>query len=101
MIHKDRMTAQLDVEFVIFLIGMRFNYLWKIHKWLPVFFAMPKMYKELYTKPELGFIHQETWFGRTVISVQYWRSMDQLMAYAKSKESEHLPAWKRFNKAIG
>ena len=59
------------------------------------------MLKELYTKPELGLIHHEMWFSRTVILVQYWRSMDQLMAYAKSKEAQHLPAWKAFNQAIG
>ena len=59
------------------------------------------MYRELYSKPELGFLHQETWFGRTIISVQYWRSLDQLMAYSKNKEAEHLPAWKAFNKKIG
>ncbi|NDC33399.1 MAG: DUF4188 domain-containing protein [Burkholderiaceae bacterium] len=101
MIHKERMCAHLDGDFVVFLIGMRFNQWWKIHKWLPVFLAMPRMYKELYSKPELGFLHQETWFGRTIISVQYWRSLDQLMAYSKSKDSEHLPAWKAFNKRVG
>jgi Domain of unknown function (DUF4188) len=101
MIHKDRMTARIEGDFVVFLIGMRFNQPWKIHKWLPVFLAMPKMYQELYGKPELGFFHHETWIGRTIISVQYWRSIEQLIAYAKSKESEHLPAWKQFNNAIG
>jgi hypothetical protein len=28
----DRMTAQLDGDFVVFLIGTRINKLWKIHK---------------------------------------------------------------------
>jgi len=101
MINKERMCAHLDGEFVVFLIGMRFNQWWKIHKWLPVFLAMPKMLKELYTNPELGFLHHEMWFSRTIIFVQYWRSMDQLMAYAKSKDAEHLPAWKNFNRSIG
>jgi hypothetical protein len=41
------------------------------------------------------------WFSRTIIVVQYWRSMDQLMSYAKSKESSHLPAWKDFNQSVG
>ena len=47
------------------------------------------------------FIHAEMWFSRTIIQVQYWRSVEQLLAYAKSRESSHLPAWQRFNKAIG
>jgi hypothetical protein len=41
------------------------------------------------------------WFGRTAILVQYWRSMDHLLAYAKARDLAHLPAWQRFNKAVG
>jgi hypothetical protein len=33
--------------------------------------------------------------------VQYWRSVDQLMAYATSKQADHLPAWKAFNQSVG
>ena len=63
--------------------------------------AMPRMLNELYRQPELGFIHAETWFARTTIMVQYWRSMEQLLAYAKNTDAAHLPAWRRFNQAIG
>ena len=31
----------------------------------------------------------EMWFGRTTIMVQYWRSIEQLMAYAKDRQAEH------------
>ena len=41
------------------------------------------------------------WTSRTTIMVQYWRSMDQLLAYAKNREAEHLPAWRAFNQAVG
>lgn len=98
---KDRMCAEVDGEAVVFLIGMRFNKPWKIHKWLPVFFAMPKMLRELEQKPELGLLSYHTWFGRTVIVLQYWRSIEDLNAYAKSRDSAHLPAWAAFNRAIG
>ena len=99
-IFRERMTADVDDEFVVFLIGMRINKLWKIHKWLPVAMAMPRMLKELYANPELGFLSQESWFGRTTIMVQYWRSFDHLEAYAKNKDASHLPAWVDFNKKI-
>ena len=33
--------------------------------------------------------------------VQYWRSTEQLLAYAKNRDAEHLPAWKAFNQAVG
>ena len=101
MIYKDRMTAKIEGEFVVFLIGMRINKPWMLHKLLPVFGAMPKMLKELYTQPELGLLHHEMWFSRTIILVQYWRSIEQLMDYAKNKDAAHLPAWQAFNKAVG
>ena len=101
MIHRERITATLEGDFVVFLIGMRINRPLSVHKWLPVATAMPRMLKELYQQPERGFLHGEMWFSRTVIMLQYWRSMEQLLAYAKDKQAEHLPAWKAFNKAIG
>ena len=42
-----RVTAQIEGDFVVFLIGMRINKPWKVHKWLPVFRAMPMMISEL------------------------------------------------------
>lgn len=33
--------------------------------------------------------------------VQYWRSMDQLLAYAENKDAAHLPAWRDFNQSVG
>jgi len=101
MIRNERLTANLDGEFVVFLIGMRINKPLQAHKWLPVVRAMPRMIKELYRQPELGFIHAEMWFARTTIMVQYWRSMEQLLAYAKNKNAEHLPAWQAFNRSVG
>ena len=100
-IRNERLTASLDGDFVVFLIGLRINKPLHIHKWLPVVQAMPRMLTELYRQPELGFLHAESWFSRTTIMVQYWRSMDQLLAYAKNRTAEHLPAWQAFNKAVG
>ena len=101
MINRNRMTARIDGDFAVFLIGMRINNPLLIHKWLPVVTAMPRMMKELYQRPELGLLSHEIWFGRTIIIVQYWRSMDDLLHYAKSKDLEHLPAWQKFNKSVG
>jgi len=101
MTHRERMTATIDGDFVVFLIGMRLNQPWKVHKWWPVASAMPRMISELRRQPELGFLHAEMWFSRTIILVQYWRSMDQLLDYATSKQATHLPAWKAFNQSVG
>ena len=94
----NRMTADVDGDFVVFLIGMRINKPWKVHKWLPVFLAMPKMIKELEQQPESGFLGHI--FGLKVI-VQYWRSFDHLERYARSHDHAHWPAWVAFNKRTG
>jgi Domain of unknown function (DUF4188) len=101
MIRRERLTANLEGDFVVFLIGMRVNKPLKAHKWMRVFAAMPKMIKELQQHPELGLLHAEVWFSRNTVMVQYWRSMEQLLAYALDKDSAHLPAWRDFNTAIG
>ncbi len=97
----DRVCAEIDGDFVVFLIGMRVNRWWKIGKWLPVATAMPGMLIELAKKPELGLLHARTHFGfPNVLVVQYWRSFEALEAYARSPDAAHLPAWQAFNKAV-
>ena len=55
------------------IIGMRVNKWWKVHKWLPVIAAMPRMLKELAAKPEAGLLGVQS-MGFSL--VQYWRSFD-------------------------
>lgn len=97
---RQRLTATVDGEFVVFLIGMRINRWWKLHSWLPITRVMPKMLAELARHPELGMLGGEMWFGRTTILVQYWRSLDHLLAYAAKRDAEHLPAWRDFNRRL-
>ncbi|AXI10982.1 DUF4188 domain-containing protein [Oceanobacillus sp. 143] len=96
-IFNGRYTVDNSEDIIIFIIGMRVNKRIAIHKWLPVFNAMPGMIKELYmNKEELGFLSMESYFGfRTTAMIQYWRSIEDLLAYAKSEK--HLKAWKNFN----
>jgi GH15 family glucan-1,4-alpha-glucosidase len=96
-----RMTGKMDGDFVVFLIGMRVNRWWRVLQWFRVALAMPPMVKELEGNPELGFLGAETWFGRTTLMLSYWRSMDDLMAYAKNRDAKHMPAWRAFNKFVG
>ena len=100
-VRAERLAAVMEGDFVVFLIGMRINKPLRVDKWFPVASAMPKMLKELYSNPELGLIHHEMWFSRTIVLIQYWRSIEQLLAYAKNRDAEHLPAWQAFNKSIG
>lgn len=101
MILTDRMTARMKGEFAVLLIGVRINRPLAIHKWLPVTRGMTRMLKELYSKPELGLLSHQMWISRTIILVQYWRSHDAMLDYAKARNSAHLPAWQAFNRAVG
>jgi hypothetical protein len=94
----NKVTAEIDGDFVVFLIGMRINKPWMLHKWLPVFFAMPRMLKELEGRPESGFLGHIMALG---VIVQYWRSFEHLESYARTRDMEHWPAWVAFNKRIG
>ena len=98
---NQRITAQAQDDFVVFLIGMRINRLWKVRQWLPVAMAMPKMIQELSQEPESGLLGVESWFGNPTVMVQYWRSFEHLERYARDKSREHLSAWAAFSRAIG
>jgi hypothetical protein len=98
-----RVTADIEGDFVVFLIGMRINRLLKPAKWLPVFRAMPKMLRELERNPESGFLGAKLYLGspRQPMVVQYWRSFEQLESYARDHDETHWPAWVAFNKHVG
>jgi hypothetical protein len=99
-IFRGRWTADVDTDVVVFLIGMRINKALAFSKWRPVAQAMPKMQQELRRHPELGCLHSENWFGRTTISVQYWKDFTSLNDYARNPNESHLPAWRAFNEAV-
>jgi Domain of unknown function (DUF4188) len=97
----ERMTAKVDGDFVVFLIGMRINKPWKFWTWAPVAAAMPRMLIELGQHPELGLLHARSFFGfPNIVVTQYWRSFEHLHRYATDANRAHMPAWKSFNKAI-
>jgi hypothetical protein len=100
--YEQRMTAEMDDSFVVFLIGMRVNARWKLHKWLPVALAMPRMLRALTADETSGLLGYETTFNsRTVLLVQYWDSFDHLREYARDAEQDHLPAWMSYNQSAG
>ena len=95
---SSRVTGRIEGDFVVFLIGMRINKPWKLHKWLPVARAMPKMLKELEAAPaKYGFLGHT---GLSRVIVQYWRSFDHLERYARDRDALHWPAWVEFNRRM-
>ncbi len=98
-IFPGRYTVENQEDVVVFTIGMRINKWWAIHKWFPVFRAMPPMIRELYMNKDLGCLSMEHFFSlRTTLLLQYWRSEEDLIAYARGQK--HLKAWNEFNKKV-
>lgn len=97
----ERVSAQIDGEFVVFLIGMRINRWWMVHKWVPTALAMLRMQAELARLPkgETGCLG--TYTRGPSITVQYWRSFEHLEAYAHAESHRHKSAWAWFNHAVG
>ena len=94
----ERMTAVRDDGVVVFLIGMRINRWWKVHRWLPVALAMPRMLRELAARPDAGLLGSIS-MGTTL--VQYWESAEKLLAYANDRTGAHFPAWAEFYRRVG
>jgi hypothetical protein len=85
-------------EVVLFVIGMRVNRWRKLRSWLPTFVAMPRMLRELGKEPDSPLLDVRTyWSGRVFLTLQYWRSLEELGAYARDSSRLHAPAWSRFN----
>ncbi len=101
-VQPGRYTAAIEGDFVVFIIGMRINKLWKVHKWLPVARAMGPMVRELMVYPDKGLLGiRSSVAGRTVTMIQYWRSFDQLEQFARNQDDPHLVAWRSFNQRVG
>ena len=99
-IYEGRWIARLDEPFVVLLIGIRINKPWHIHRWLPLVFQMSQMLRELNDNGDPGFLGGQTWFGRTTVLIQYWRSIEELEVYSKAKHKNRTPAWETFNRAV-
>jgi hypothetical protein len=96
-----RMTAQIDGDFVVFLIGARFNN--KLHLLRSLVDlggrrGMKHMLDYLVAHPEKGLLGYE--MGLPVI-VQYWRSFEHLEAFAKDSTDPHLAVWRNYWRRVG
>jgi len=96
---KGRQQAHPEKPFALFLIGMRVNQLWAVHRWGAVARAMTRMQAELARKPDAGLLWQRNFVsGRVTLLVQYWESGEKLFAFAHDRDGTHFPAWSEFNR---
>ena len=99
-IKRGRWTAQIEGDFVVFLIGARFDFFHLIRSFgdLGGRRGMGHMLDYLLQHPDNGLLGYE--MGLKTI-VQYWRSFDHLEAFAKNKDDPHLDAWRNYWRRVG
>jgi hypothetical protein len=95
-----RMTAEIEGDFVVFLIGARFSKLQLARSLVDLGGrrGMKHMLDYLVARPEKGLLAYE--MGLPTI-VQYWRSFEQLEAFAKDKDDPHLDVWRQYWRRVG
>jgi Domain of unknown function (DUF4188) len=95
-----RMMAEIDGDFVVFLIGARFNsfHLLQSFRDLGGRRGMKHMLDYLTAHPEKGLLGYQ--MGLPTI-VQYWRSFDHLEAFANDASDPHTAAWRNYWKRVG
>ena len=96
-----RMTAEVDGDFVVFLIGARPNN--KLHLLRSIIDlggrrGMKHMLDYLVAHPEKGLLAYEMVVPTIV---QYWRSFEQLEAFAKDATDPHLDVWRKYWRRVG
>lgn len=105
-------THATDEPVTVFLIGMTINKPWRVHRWLPLFLAMPAMLSELLGNKaavdrgdnvdDLGLLAAYTTIStKGPVTVQYWRSPEHLYRYANGKTHQHLPRQQAYFKRAG
>jgi hypothetical protein len=99
-VRQGRWTAEIEGDFVVFLIGARFE---KLRPWRSAIDlggrrGMKHMLDYLVAHPDKGLLGYQ--FGLPTI-VQYWRSFEHLEAFARDRDDPHLQAWRQFWQRVG
>lgn len=99
--NEARLMADIEGEFLVFVVELRIYQWWRFWKWLPVVRAMGGMLTELMKKPELGLLNFEYWFAfRRQVFLMYWRSYEHMHDWVLDKGATHMAGWKMLNQLM-
>jgi hypothetical protein len=98
---QGRWTAEIEGDFVVFLIGARLQKSRPIRSLrdLGGMRSMPYMLKYLSERPESGLLGYQ--LLSPMVNVQYWRSFEHLERFARDEDDPHLAAWRTYWKRVG
>jgi hypothetical protein len=102
-VQQGRWTAEVEGDFVVFIIGARFQ------RWHPLRSladlngrrSMGYMLAELSKDPTSGLLAYEMGNLVGTFVVQYWRSFAHLEAFARRRDDVHMEAWSNYWKRVG
>jgi hypothetical protein len=99
-VNQGRFAAEIDGDFVVFLIGARLGLRNPVASLLDLGGrrGMRHMLNYLVEHPEKGLLGYQ--MGLPTI-VQYWRSFDHLEAFAKNTDDPHLDVWRSYWRRVG
>jgi hypothetical protein len=91
----DRQTAEIDGDFVVFLIGARPDLRHPVRTFLDLGGrrGMKHMLDYLVARPDKGLLGYTMGFP---VIVQYWRSFEHLEAFARDGDDPHLEVWRNY-----
>lgn len=99
--NEGRMLADMEGEFLVFVVELRIYQLLRFWKWYPIVTAMGQMLRELMQKPEYGLLNFEYWFAfRRQLFLMYWRSYEHMHDWVLDKDATHIAGWKMLNQLM-
>lgn len=100
-INQSRMIADIEDEFLVFVIELQVHKLWQVWRWYPTVRAMTNMLIELLEKKEYGLLNYEYRFSfRRQLIIMYWRSYEHMHDWALSKDATHVEGWRMLNQLM-
>jgi hypothetical protein len=106
----ERVTHAYQGPLAVFLIGLRVHKPWRVGVVGTAMRAMPRMIAELERNKaaaargeaeSLGYLgSRSTVHGLGTTMIQWWRSVEDIYAYANATPLEHRPAWLAFHRAV-
>ena len=97
-INTGRWTADIDGDFVVFLIGAEVRDPEQAGPAARLLMAMVDMLGELASDPAQGLLGFQQFGDLGGVIVQYWRSFEALESYAKNPSAKHAPVWREWNR---
>lgn len=98
-IRRGKFIVELDEPVVLFIVSGQVNNWLKIYRWFYIPINFLRMVYWLHRHPESGCLNGHVYlrifpFGMLLLS--YWRSWDDLEAFARGKDGTHLASWQRY-----